>query len=123
MNSNNRYNEIMIDEIILGIFIFLNILNFFADELEKKCLSDNNQERLKRSKDILILTLIITLIIYIYFFCNNYKDYIKNIDSYDSELFKIRCIGSFFVVIGIAGLLYFRIKKRGDINLDIEGMF
>ena len=31
--------------------------------------------------------------------------------------------GVFFVVIGIAGLLYFRIKKRGDIDLNIEGIF
>jgi len=122
-NNNNRYNEIIQDEIILGIFIFLNVLNFYADEVEKECLVSRNRNLLRYSKDIIIFTLMITLLIYIYFAVNNYKDMINNQDSPNGYIFNVRYIGSILVVLGLGCLLYFRIKTRGGQDIDLsEGL-
>lgn len=116
MNNNDRFNSIILDEVILTIFIFLNVLNFYADELEKKCLFDNDNNRLKLSKKIIIVTLTVTLFIYIYFLYANYKDMIKNQYSKDSYIFETRFIGSVLIVIGLGCFLYFRIVTRNNFN-------
>ena len=123
MNSNERFNSIILDEVILAIFIFLNILNFYADELEKDCLFNFNFNEFKLSKNIIILTLSVTLIIYLYFLYANYKDMIKNKNNSDSYIFETRFVGSVFVVIGLSCFLYFRIKTRNNTqNFMIESL-
>ena len=123
MNNNDRFNEIIFDEKILTIFIFLNILNFYADEVEVDCLYNNDKERIKLSKDIIIFTTFVTLLIYIYFVINNYKDVINNMDSPDSYVFNVRYVGSILIVIGLCCLLYFRIKTKNNNDIDLSEIF
>lgn len=109
---NNKLNSILIDEIIIIIFIIMNIISLYADELEKDYLYTKNINNLNISNKIAIYTLIITLIIYVYFLYLNYKDYIK----YKTSIYETRLIGSILIVIGLYCLIYFRINNK---NLTI----
>lgn len=112
---NNRFNSILIDEVIIVIFIVLNIINIYADELEKKYLFSNNVNDLKNANKIVIFTLIITLIIYIYFAYLNYQEY----EKLKTNLYETRLIGTILVIIGLICLIYFRYKNPEISILDI----
>ena len=112
---NNRFNSILIDEVIIVIFIVLNIINIYADELEKRYLFSNNVNDLKNANKIVIFTLIITLIIYIYFAYLNYQEYEKQ----KTNLYETRLIGTILVIIGLICLIYFRYKNPEISTLDI----
>lgn len=112
---NNRFNSILIDEVIIVIFIVLNIINIYADELEKKYLFSNNVNDLKNANKIVIFTLIITLIIYIYFAYLNYQEY----EKHKTNLYETRLIGTILVIIGLICLIYFRYKNPEISILDI----
>ncbi len=112
---NNRYNSILIDEVIIIIFIALNIINIYADELEKRYLFNNNINDLEKANKVVIFTLIITLIIYLYFAYLNYKEYEKN----KTNIYEIRLIGTILIIIGLVCLIYFRYKNPELSTLDI----
>lgn len=112
---NNKYNSILIDEVIILIFIVLNIINIYADELEKKYLFNGNVKDLKNANDVVIFTLVITLIIYIYFAYLNYKEYKNN----ETNIYETRLIGTILIIIGLICLIYFRYKNPELSTLDI----
>ncbi len=118
-NNKERFNSILIDETIIAIFIIINIINLYADELEKEYLLTKNVNNLKNANKIVIFTLSITIIIYIYFVYLNYKEY----QNHKTSIYETRLIGSILVVIGLFCLIYFRIKNPELDTLDIiEGL-
>lgn len=108
MNEQNEMiNRLTFENYIWIIYIFIAIANIVGDELIKDSMVENDKKKDKLAKDIFTITLIITVIIYLYFFSRNYKDYQSHKNS---KAYEFRFIGSVLMISGILCFLYFQIK-------------
>lgn len=89
------------------IFSLLCLLNISGDNEEIDYLKTNNINSKNKSDQIFKFTLIVTLLIYIYFFNRNVKFYNKAHNN-QKQLYKIKVFGSLFLIIGIILLIYFQ---------------
>lgn len=89
------------------IYIFIAIGNIVGDELIKKSIIEHDEASDKLAKNIFTISLVITVIIYLYFLARNYSDKEKH---QDDDVYEIRFIGSIFLIVGILCFLYFQIK-------------
>ena len=62
---------------------------------------------------IYILILVITILIYLYFFRRNYRAYI-NSDFMNSDIYEIKLFGSILFIVGGLCLLYFQVNSEGN---------
>jgi uncharacterized membrane protein YidH (DUF202 family) len=119
--NTNKIQELKTDELIWIIFITISTLNIVADEYEKKYYLNNDQKKDTEAKKIFILTVTISLLIYIFFLNRNYKkvkDLKQNNKNYKTA--EIRLFGSLLIVVGVTCLLYFQIKNKDTTNPSVE---
>ena len=105
--QTNTIERLTFENYIWIIFIIIAICNIVGDELIKKSITEHDKEKDSLEKNIFIITLIVTILIYLYFLSRNYQDYQKHKDDTNYE---IRFFGSIFTVVGILCFLYFQIK-------------
>ena len=114
MYSSKLINEIRrlnFENFLWIIFIILCLLNIYGDNFEKKYLETNNYSFQRNANQVFEFTLIVTLFIYIYFFMRNYKSY-KNANELEKERYKIKVLGSIFLIGGIICLIYFQTNQK-----------
>lgn len=117
------YSYIKIDEIarlkfedyLWIIFAILCFINIYGDYNEKEYLKTNNNIFKNNSNKIFEFTLIITLLIYIYFFVRNYKAYQKASEK-EKKLYIIKILGSCFLIAGVICLIYFQTTETSFIG-------
>lgn len=90
------------------IYLIIALGNIWADELIIKSLQEKKTEYDKLAKIIFLVSLIVTLIIYLYFLNRNYNDF--KMHTKNKDIYEIRFIGSIFIFVGTICLLYFVIK-------------
>lgn len=100
-------NQLTFENYIWIIYVVIAIGNIVGDELIKKSISKNDKKADTIAKNIFTTSLIITIIIYIYFLNRNYKDIEKHNNSKE---YKVRYLGSILTFIGLFCFLYFQIK-------------
>lgn len=98
--------------IIFGILCFINV---YGDNIQEKNLYINSNALEKKSNDIFTFTLIITFLIYIYFFIRNYNSYEKASIG-QKNLYTIKILGSSFLIVGIICLIYFQTHNKNFIG-------
>ena len=103
------------ENILWIIFIILSIANIVGDIDEEKFIKTNNKIYKYNANKIFKFTLIVTLIIYIYFFIRNYESY-KNISYSKKKLYSIKLLGSSLLIAGIICLIYFQNKQNNFIG-------
>lgn len=103
----SEINRLKFEDFLWIIFACLCIINVYGDNNEVEYLKSNNKNFDKKSNRIFETTLIITLLIYIYFFIRNYNAY-KNSTEKEKNLYTIKLLGSSFLIAGIICLLYFQ---------------
>ena len=91
------------------IYLVIALGNIWADELIIKSIEEHENKYDKLAKIIFLISLIVTLIIYVYFLNRNYNDYI-NSNEKNKKTYEIRFLGSIFVFVGTFCFLYFIIK-------------
>lgn len=91
------------------IYLVIALGNIWADELIIKSIEKHENKYDKLAKIIFLISLIVTLIIYVYFLNRNYNDYI-NSNEKNKKTYEIRFLGSIFVFVGTFCFLYFIIK-------------
>lgn len=107
MNEQSEIiNRLTFENYIWAIYIIISIGNIIGDELIKDSITEHNQKKDSLAKNIFTISLIITIIIYLYFLDRNYKDY----QSHHNTTYEIRLIGSLLMFAGILCFLYFQIK-------------
>lgn len=78
MYDKNIFDEIKrlkFEDLLWIIFALLSMMNVYKDYNEEAFLETNNDYFKDKSNNILGMTLLITLLIYIYFFNRNYNAY------------------------------------------------
>ena len=107
----NEIEELRIDETIWVIFIFLSILNITGDECQKDYCINKSKKSEELSKNIFLLTVFASFIIYSYISYKKYKrvQYNKE-NNIDNTLAKRRLLASSLVV--VASLIYLSCQAR-----------
>lgn len=107
MGIEEDLNRLNFENQLWLIFSLLCLLNISGDNEEIDYLKTNNINSKNKSDQIFEFTLIVTLLIYIYFFNRNVKFYNKAHNN-QKQLYKIKVFGSLFLIIGIILLIYFQ---------------
>lgn len=113
MNSylNNQNNKSNLSNLIL---IGCNILNIFGNKIIDKYRYNKCREYIYLGKKLFVISLVITLVVYIFFTRDNYfnlikaKNFGKNIKANS-----IRLLGSFLFIIGILCFIYYQTNDEG----------
>ena len=118
---DNRIKQIEIENFIWIIYFFIIGLCLYANYYEKKYFCTNDISSKEKYRKLNIIVFVIAVIIYIYFFIDNYSDY-KNLKPIDSikkkNLTELSLIGTTLVVISGIIFLYIAIVDK-DIDVEI----
>lgn len=107
MNNTDDYlNRLKLEDYIFIIFIVVSILNIYGNNLLKKTHIYNDNKYKKNADEIFLIVIIVTTILYVYFFKRNYNVYKKT----KSNKLIIKVIGSFLILVGSICLLIFQIS-------------
>ena len=112
MNENikEEIKNLEVDQSLSGIFILLSVATIIGDQFVKKYYINKDKNAYITAKKIFISSLIVTLLIYIYFLKKSKDGYYKEIlQREESFPHLIRLIGSALLVVGIPCLLFFQI--------------
>lgn len=105
--------NLKIDQGLSGIFILLSVSTIIGDYFVEKYYINKDANAYKKAKKIFISSLLVSLLIYLYFLKNSRNDYYEQImNKKESFPHLIRLIGSVLLVVGIACLLYFQVTDN-----------
>ena len=126
MNYNEldkKLKEITIEDYIWVIYVFIILLSWYSNSLERKYFLYNDLDCKIKYRKIIILIFSILLIVYLYFFKGSIDD-IRELKWYDSlkkrKLTELSSMGSLFIV--ISGLIFLYIAFT-DTDIDVELAF
>ena len=80
-------NRLSFENILWLVFIALGVASIFANNLEKMFVATNNKYYKEKANKIFVTTIIITILIYLYFLRRNYDAYLN---SSNKNLFQIK---------------------------------
>ena len=119
----DKLNDIIIENYIWVIYIFIIILSWYANSKEKNFLINQDEKSRKEYQNLMILIFTILVIIYYYFAKSSYDD-TKELKLNDTNKKKILTymsfLGSFLVL--ISGIIFLTIAIN-DENIDVEIAF
>lgn len=121
--TSKRLKQINTENFIWIIYFFLIGMCLYANHFEKKIFLNNDEYSKEKYRKMTIIIFIIAVIIYIYFFIDNYRDFksLKQTDSIKKKkLNELSLLGSSLIL--ISGLIFLYIAVV-DINLDVELAF
>lgn len=111
----SKINELEFEKILWLIFIFIAALNIYGDNLEELFLTTNDQSKEQTAKKVFTFTIIVSLLIYLYFGYRNYR-YTKNKVGDEYFLASIRFAGSILIIVGTLFILYYSVKDQEPIG-------
>lgn len=117
MNDNEieELKRLKFEDFLWVIFALLALMNIYGDNLQKQYLNTHLQYYEKEANDVFLFTLIVTLLIYIYFFIRNEYQY-KNASLNTKNLFAVKWLGSAFLIAGAICLIYFQKNNENFIG-------
>lgn len=123
-NNQNEYNRLTFENFLSLVFIILNVFNIKSNKIIQSSLI-NETELPDSVLKFFRISITITFLAYIYYVIRNYSFYKNAIETTDSttrsiHLKYVRLIGSIFILIGGACLLYSvygETSAQGDVEL------
>ena len=117
-----RLKQIDVENFVWIIYFFIICLCLISNKYEKRYFCFNDQKSKGSYRKLTIIIFIISVIIYIYFFYDNYKDVrvLKTTNKKTIRLSNLSLLGSTLVL--ISGLIFLYIAFV-DTELDIEIAF
>ena len=117
MNNNiiEELKRLWFEDLLWIIFGILCFINVYGDNIQEKNLYINSSVLEKKSNDVFTSTLIITFLIYIYFFIRNYNSY-KNASNEQKRLYTLKILGSSFLIAGVICLIYFQTNIKSFVG-------
>ena len=120
---NEKLKELNIEDFIWVVYIFIIILSWYSNKLERNYYLYNDIKSKEKYRKILIIIFSIAIIVYLYFLKSSVSDInnLKVTDSYKKKnLVYLSFIGS--LLIAINGFIFLYIAFVDD-NLDVELAF
>lgn len=114
-NIEKELRRLRFEDMLWIIFAILSFINVYGDNIQEKNLYINSSILEKKSNDVFIFTLIITFLIYIYFFIRNYNSY-KEVPEKQKDIYTIKILGSSFLIAGIICLIYFQTNNKNFVG-------
>lgn len=110
---NNLTNQFSKSNLTNLILIGCNILNITGNNLLENYKKIKNNNYFILGKKLFIISLVITLIVYVFFVNNNYKN-VKILKRLNKDVTPsvVRLIGSFLFVIGILCFIYYQVNEN-----------
>ena len=107
MELNSRLKQIDVENFIYYVYIFIIILSFYANKLEKDYLIFKNESSKKQYRIILIIIFSIAIIVYFYYFYVNYQS-VKNEHNNQKVVFynNLSLFASTLVLISVLEVLW-----------------
>ena len=110
-DTANQIKRLKFEELLWIIFAIISLLNVYGDKIEEEYVTTKQETYHDKSNRIFEITLMVTLLIYIYFFIRNYKD-LEKASCHEKRLYEIRLLGSSFLIAGILLLIYFQTQQN-----------
>ena len=109
-----------IQEIIWYIFIFLAILNIYADDLMINFIKNNDLFKRYNAKKIFLFIIIVIFFIYLYFIIRDYKQlkYAKD-NNIDLTNYIVRLIGSILLISAVLCGLFVQLNDQNESGTQI----
>ena len=118
---NDKLKELKIEDFIWFIYIFIILLSWYSNNLERKYYIYNDLESKEKYRKIIIFIFSILIIVYLYFLKDSYDD-LQNLNSYDSNkkknLIFLSFIASLLIVISGFIFLYIAVEDE-DLNVEL----
>ena len=124
MNENyETLKKIRIENFIWLIYLVIIGISFYSNSLEEKYIKYNDLKAKKDYQTAIIIIFSVAVVVYTYFFLDNYKD-VKNLKPWDSnkkkKLNEASLIASTLVL--ISGIIFLVLAILDD-NMDVELAF
>lgn len=103
------------EEFLWIIFAIISLLNVYGDKIEEKYVITDQKIYQNQSNKIFEITLMVTLLIYIYFFIRNYKA-LEKASYCEKRLYEIKLFGSSLLIAGILLLIYFQTHQKSFVG-------
>ena len=116
MDVARRIKQIDIENFIWIIYFGLIGLCLFANTFEKKYFTNQDLEAKEKYRELTIIIFVVAIIIYLYFFWDNYQDFKSN----GTKLQELNLLGSALIL--ISGFIFLYIALV-DTDLDVELAF
>ena len=116
-DTTNEIKRLKFEELLWIIFAIISLLNVYGDKIEEEYVTTNQETYQDKSNKIFKITLIVTLLIYIYFFIRNYKA-LEKASYHEKRLYEIKLLGSSFLIAGILLLIYFQTYQNWIVNFQ-----
>lgn len=110
-DTSKEIKRLKFEELLWIIFAVISLLNVYGDKIEEEYVTTNQETYHYKSNKIFEITLIVTLLIYIYFFIRNYKA-LEKVPYHEKRLYEIRLLGSSFLIAGILFLIHFQARQN-----------
>jgi len=119
----DKLRQLKIEDFIWVIYIGIIFMSWFANSLERKYFSENDENAKAKYREIMVGIFIVLVIVYIYFLIDSYKS-LKNLNQYSSDEYKKLVVLSFLasLFILLSGLIFLYIAIK-DENLNVEIAF
>ena len=104
---NSELVNLNIEKLIYIVFIIISIMGIIGTNYEEKFLNTRNAKYHKKGSTIFKITILIALIIYLYYLKRNYELF-NEANEIEKKKIRIRLFGSIFFVVGAICLVYFR---------------
>lgn len=114
-NNIDELKRLKFEDLLWIVFGILCFMNVYGDRLQEKDISEHSKVREKQANEVFTFTLIVTFLIYIYFFLRNYNNY-NNAKEKEKDLYRVKVMGSGFLIAGIVCLIYFQIQNKNFIG-------
>lgn len=112
MENGDLIKRLNFENLVWLTFIIISAIDIYGDELIKKGVTTNDKKLQEMANNLFLFVILVSIIIYIYFFWRNYHDYKKH----HNELYKIRLFASSLILIGTILLLYFQLNINNQNN-------
>ncbi len=114
MNNDTQdiVNRLRFEDLIWISFIVISLLDIYGDSLIRKSILHGDKEANKKANHLFLGIVSFSVLIYIYFFARNYKDYQK----YKTKNYEVRLVGSSLILLGTFCLLYFQLNNTIEVD-------
>ena len=116
-----KLKQLDIEDFIWVIYIFIILMSWYSNHLERKYFIYKSEEDKKRYRTIIVFIFSILIIVYLYFLNSSLED-IKKLSPRDTEkkkqLVYLSFIGSLLIFISGAIFLYIALVDE-DINVEL----